>query len=376
MKHILFSILLMVALAAVGQDTLSWQRCACLRLDSVLLDPALRTSQMAFMVYDLTDSVLLYASHPKTRMRPASTEKLLTAISALSELGPAYAYTTRLCRAGDDVYVVGGMDPMLSAADLREMADSLRTAGLDTIRGRLLLDRSFYTGPEKGWGWCWDDKYPSLTALFFGGKNTFAPNLLQTWRGKGITIKGEPKAGVCPAGAATLCTIRRPLVEVLRPMMKESNNIYAESLFHQAGSREKAAARIERRIRALGLDPQDYIIGDGSGLSPYNHLTPELLVAFLRFAYYDDALRPVVLDALPTAGIDGTMKNRLALTSLKGRVHAKTGTLTAVSSLAGYLEGPEGHTLAFAILNQGIRRAKEGHRLQERILLSFAPRGN
>ena len=80
------------------EEEASWSVCLQDGLDSLLQDELLLTSQLGLCVYDLTDDTLLYAYQAKQRMRPASTEKLVTAVTALSELGSDYRFATRLLR--------------------------------------------------------------------------------------------------------------------------------------------------------------------------------------------------------------------------------------------------------------------------------------
>ena len=158
-------------------------------------------------------------------------------------------------------------------------------------------------------------------------------------------------------------------------MMKESDNLYAECMFYQVAAssghqpaRAIDAARLERAlIERVGLDSQPYRIADGSGLSLYNYLSAELEVALLRYAYQRVDLYDRLLPSLPLAGVDGTLKKRMKGTAAEGNVQAKTGTLTGVISLAGYLTAASGHRLCFAILNQGTLKASEAREFQDKI---------
>ena len=108
----------------------------------------------------------------------------------------------------------------------------------------------------------------------------------------------------------------RQLADVLHPMMKESDNLCAEALFYQwqpvqetIRFKKEAMYYIERVDRAgSGYDPGKYIVADGSGVSLYNYLTPELEIAFLRYAYRDEAVFSPLYISLPIAGVDGTLK--------------------------------------------------------------------
>ena len=157
-----------------------------LYLDSLIThNPLLETSQLGLMVWDLDADSALYAHNHRQRMRPASTMKLLTAITALDQLGPAHRFTTELRSTGPiiqrtdstggtlygDLLCVGGMDPAFDNGDLRLLVDRLRQAGVDTIRGRILADKSMKDTLWLGEGWCWDDDNPVLSPLLVARKD-------------------------------------------------------------------------------------------------------------------------------------------------------------------------------------------------------------
>ena len=91
-------------------------------------------------------------------------------------------------------------------------------------------------------------------------------------------------------------------------------------------------------------------MNDGSGLSRYDYLSADAIVAVLRHTWQDEQLRGPFVAALPVAGRDGTLDTRMRDTILDDRVEAKTGTLANVRSLSGYLETTTGKHLVFAIL--------------------------
>ena len=117
----------------------------------------------------------------------------------------------------------------------------------------------------------------------------------------------------------------------------------------------------------MGLKGNNYRIADGSGLSLYNYLSAEIVTRLLRYAWQTDSIREILLPALPVAGEDGTLANRMLKTAAAGNVHAKTGTLSGVSTLSGYLTTAEGHVLCFSIMNQGVMKLSEGRAFQDRV---------
>ncbi|MDR1667592.1 MAG: D-alanyl-D-alanine carboxypeptidase/D-alanyl-D-alanine-endopeptidase [Bacteroidales bacterium] len=162
-----------------------------------------------------------------------------------------------------------------------------------------------------------------------------------------------------PANAIPVGAIRHSLTEVVRQMNKESDNLNAEMLllalagqFGLPATTEKGIECLKNFIRqATGLDPENYRIVDGSGLSHANCLTPELLVAVLK-SVYETANFSTFKSSLPQSGIDGTLKHRMKGTAAYQKIFAKTGTLTGISNLSGYLEASNGHLLAFSIMVQ------------------------
>ena len=346
-----------------------------LRIDSLLQaeDSLLTVSQLGLHIVNLTTGKVVYSYAAQQRMRPASTEKVVTAITALDVLGPHYQFQTQLLTTAPlrdgvlqgDLYIKGGMDPLLTAADVRTLAARLKAAGVRRVTGRLLADASLKDEDEYGWGWCWDDDNPTLTPLLLNGKPGLAAQMLTALKNAGITlVKGIAK-GVAPATARCLAAFQRPLAEVLLPMMKESDNLCAESVFYQLGrSRKLIAPRIYQILNAEGSS-----VADGSGLSLYNYQTPEVFTRLLAYAAArPDSIFNPLLEALPIAGIDGTLKKRMTGTPAAANVRAKTGSVTAVSTLVGYTtQRSTNQLMAFAIMNQGVSRMAEGRNFQDKV---------
>lgn len=128
-----------------------------------------------------------------------------------------------------------------------------------------------------------------------------------------------------------------------------------------------ARSVIRRMISRTGLDGNSYKIADGSGLSLYNYMSAELEVRLLRYAYQNTDIYLHLLPSLPVAGQDGTLAKRMHGSFTDGNVRAKTGTLTGISSLAGYCTAANGHTLCFAIINQGVMHGRNGRAFQDRV---------
>ena len=118
---------------------------------------------------------------------------------------------------------------------------------------------------------------------------------------------------------------------------------------------------------ALGFNPDNYKIADGSGVSMYNYVSPRLLLEYLKYAYYHRGIFLPLYDSLPIAGVDGTLQNRMKQGKAKGNVRAKTGSVTGVSSLAGYVKAGNGHQLAFVIINQNVLKLSRARAFQDKL---------
>ncbi len=365
-----------------GMDT--WEGRLQHQLDSLCNTGMFETSQLGLYVYDITAGNDIYAVNYRHRMRPASCQKLVTSISALHFLGGNYQFKTDLRITGEvedsvlkgDVYVKGCMDPMLSQGDVHQLALSLRKEGIDSIAGNLYVDLSFKDDNGLGWGWCWDDDYGPMRVLTVNGKDRFEREFVDDLKSAGIRLANEVMSAASSSSKArSLYTAQHSIDQILLRMMKNSDNIYAESLFYQVAAygghreagRKHAASNINSLISKIGLKPSNYTIADGSGLSLYNYLTPQLLVRLLTFAWNNEGIRNHLYPSLPIAGRDGTLGSRMSGTAAKGNVHAKTGTVSGVSSLSGYATSPQGHVLAFSIINQGIASSSTGRKFQDKV---------
>lgn len=355
------------------------------RLQELLDNDIFDRTQVGIYVYDLTADTLVFTHNEQQCMRPASNEKLMTAITALNDLGVLYEYRTRLYTtsipADSDsiftghIYIRAGYDPLLDGDDLRAFAQSLKEHRIFRLQQPIVLDLSIKDDKRLGWGWCWDDDEVPTTPLLYRNDDKFTDNLRRIFREEGIDWDGTVTEDTTPNTATLLLTRTHNIDQVLLPMMKKSNNSMAESLFYQLAAqkgksragRKQAVGHYNTLIRHIGLDPTHYQIADGSGLSLYNYLSPELLGRMLRYAYNNDDIYRHLLPSLPIAGEDGTLRKRMRGSAAQGNVRAKTGTVEGVSTLSGYLTTATGNLLCFSIMNQGIRHTSTGRNFQDRV---------
>lgn len=438
------------------------------RLQRLLSEPVLARSEVGIAVYDLTAGTPVFGWQDKKLYRPASVEKLITAITALDCLGADYTLNTELFATGrldsggtlhGDLWVRGGFDSEFGEADMQRLADLAREAGIRRIEGSIRGDVSMKDSLYYGQGWSWDDaRYdfqPCLSPLMyrkgcvrvtvrpgsrgakpqvavspvssfytvaneavsrmpeagrltvtrdwmyqgneirvtgnadrtlsrdiplFGSEHYFLYVFAERLQQAGIATAGYDRGGVVPDGARLLGRVERPLADVLRQALKESDNLSAEALFYHVGRRLRpdrpvgaadAVEMIGGKITALGRDPEAYSIADGSGVSLYNYVSPDLLLAFLVHAHGCPAVFDALWEALPVAGVDGTLAHRMKDTPAHRRVRAKTGTVTGVSSLAGYARAADGHLLAFVIINQNVLRGREARAFQNKVCVEL-----
>lgn len=367
----------------VAPKALPWDLAVRRHLDHLLEHDMFKTSQVGIMVYDLDADSTIYAHGERQLLRPASTMKVLTAIAAIDKLGGSYRFQTELCYTGKvdnntlhgNVYCVGGFDPRFNIDDMRAFVEGIRKMGVDTIRGNIYADKTMKDADTLGNGWCWDDDNPVLSPLLISRKNVFVERFVRELQEAGIVLDGNIGEARRPEDAFCIVSRFHSIDQILMKMLKESDNLYAESMFYQLGAAaghqqstaKNSAAVIGRLIRKVGLDPRRYNIADGSGLSLYNYVSAELEVRFLRYAFQNNNIYLHLHPALPTAGEDGTLRSRQRGTFTQGNVYAKTGTLKGISSLAGYCTAANGHRLAFAIINQGVMNRANGRAFQDRV---------
>ncbi len=373
-----------------------------LRLIASEADSSYYTTGIA--VYDLTADSILFVYNGRKQLRPASTQKLFTAITALDRLGARHNYTTSVYATGSltvdstgqsvlngNIYIIGDFDPMLDNLSMGDIVSSIKNMGVSRIEGMLVADLSMKDSVMLGSGWCWDDRQPMLTPLSVGGDaylctreklNRYSPsaNFLLTLQrmleADGVATRGCGIGDYYANDSSVLvCTVRHSIGDVLQRMMKESDNLYAESMYYQlAADRKKRVgwkdcrAVVEGVAAAAGIPESDVRVADGCGLSLYNYTTAFAEVLMLRYAYKKrETVFRSLYESLPVAGVDGTLKRRMKTGKAFRNVRAKTGTVTGVSSLAGYLTAANGHVLAFSIISNGLRKAAEGCALQDRI---------
>jgi serine-type D-Ala-D-Ala carboxypeptidase/endopeptidase (penicillin-binding protein 4) len=169
-----------------------------------------------------------------------------------------------------------------------------------------------------------------------------------------------------------------PIAEDITVTNKTSQNLHAElllrllgKLYGTDGSFEEGARVVRQFMVNAGVDDEDFFLVDGCGLSNDDKMTPRAFTRLLAFASkqsWGEEWR----ETLPVAGVDGTLDHRFTNSPLKGKMWAKTGTLSEANTLSGYVNAASGRTLAFSILVNGRFRDSNEDQAIDRIAEAIA----
>ena len=173
-----------------------------------------------------------------------------------------------------------------------------------------------------------------------------------------------------------------PLAEIVKVVNKPSQNLYAEQLLRTMGAHARGEGSADAGWKAAmpflvlaGIDTTRIQLTDGSGLSRTNLVTPDMTVSLLRHVWTQASrsVRDAFVESLPIGGVDGTLSARFREGHARGNVRAKTGTVSNVSSLSGYVTTAGGSHLAFSIMsNHFTSPASSSRAVQDRIVEALA----
>ena len=368
-----------------GADTALW-----VAMDSLLeADFAPSGGVVGAYVARLSDSTALWQKNPDTRMLPASTQKVYTAVAGVSLLGSQFRWRTTLWRTGSvhgaelkgDLVLEGGGDPTLGAESgaLSIFVGALKKQGIETVTGNLVALDTVAGRNLEAWPGGWTvasakDGYGAPVVGLNWNQNRIGDRAVLEPRrealkalrasllAKGITVKGTDTTVRVRGDSLTsrrsftrVASVASPALEqVLRTCLRESVNPFAESvilglgLWRRGPAREAGLRRIREWLQKQGMDPEKMVVDDGSGLSRYDLTTARQMSQFLA----RDARNDGILLRLLARGGEGTLRKRFALFGDPSQVLAKTGTLDGVANLTGYLVRPT-DTLVFTFLCSG-----------------------
>jgi D-alanyl-D-alanine carboxypeptidase/D-alanyl-D-alanine-endopeptidase (penicillin-binding protein 4) len=324
------------------------------------------------------DGDVVFAHRASESRIPASNEKLVTAFAALDLVGAEHRFETRVVRSAaiddgvlrGDLYLVGSGDPMLSTASyargawrapvatVEALARAVKAAGIRRVTGQVAGDGSRFdrlrAGPLWKPGFAGLECAP-LAALGVDrnqarGRPVTRPELAAArafraaLKRAGVRVDGRAVELRAPSGGDTVATaFSPPLKRILWAMGKDSDNFTAEMVLKDVAAKVRGRgtsaggavlARKSLADRVLPLAGTRIV--DGSGLSPANRLTADLLTALLAEARSDPGIARPLEASLAVAGVDGTLKDRMRGGPARRVVKAKTGTLSEASALSGY----------------------------------------
>ena len=433
-------------------------------IDMLLAQPRFAHASWGIDVISLDSGKTLYARNADTLFLPASNAKLYTATLALETLDADASFSTTLYATtaspidgalAGDLILYGRGDPSLGQADVSpdwadRFAQALAEHGVRRVRGDLVADDTYFSGPLIGDGWEALDlqedysaqagalgaqdgvahahvarngarccvvtidppqsglrvinltgnaapldlyRPPGSDVLYASGSlpanvpqksytlsvpdaALFAANLLRdALTRRGIALSGNVRAAHWPERDSALANApleiasisSPPLSQLIRHMLKHSDNRYAQMLLQQVGvqtarggmcadrkeppqtSADWGLCAMRSFLSRIGIGNREATFNEGSGLSRQDLVTPAATVKLLAW-FARQPFANVLRDALPVAGVDGTLKSRMLGTSAAGNLQAKTGTLTHAYALSGYVTDARGEHLAFSLM--------------------------
>ncbi len=322
----------------------------------------------------------LYARNPFTQLVPASNNKLFTTAAALTKLGAQYQIRTPVFGDSNSpdlatLRVIGQGDPSFGTAQLNALTQQLRQRGIRQVQ-QLIGDDTVFRGADFNPYWDQDDRgqgyAPPINSLMLNQNNVysgavsnpgnyFVGEFRNRLASAGIQVKSSTlvKRTTAPLGEVELASvISPPLSSLIFETNQESDNAYAEAILKTLGrlqnpnspdSTTSGIAAVRSILTDLGVNPNRYRMVDGSGLADRNRASAEAFVQTLQaMAERPDA--DIFRRSLAVGGVSGTLSNRFRNTPAQGIVSAKTGTISGVVALSGYVTPQNYSPIVFSIL--------------------------
>lgn len=358
----------------------------------------------AVMITDLKTGETVISYHPDFSLVPASIMKSVTVAGLLSSSAPSRKYLTDVLISGPAVngvlggnlIVKGSGDPSLNsrhvsgAADIvKEIVKALQDRGISTIKGKIIIDESIWSGPATCPTWGLGDLSQSYGTGQHGlnfednasGKKSisnpagvFLQKLKRALTAAGIELLNEDM----PEGKNKLLLSHEsvPYDEIMRSCMMRSDNQYAEAMLRtlavtqgKPGSTADGA-KVNTELWTRTRAPMAGVhIEDGSGLSRHNKVTASFMTHVLKKMWRD----PYYVSFFPLAGQEGTLRNFLKDTPLEGYLAMKTGSMNGIQCYAGYKLNDDyepTHTVV-VILNQMPDRTAAREAVSNLLLKTF-----
>jgi D-alanyl-D-alanine carboxypeptidase/D-alanyl-D-alanine-endopeptidase (penicillin-binding protein 4) len=259
--------------------------------------------------------------------------------------------------AGDSVNVV--VDPQTSYVSVLNNASTVRDTVMRPLNvTRLFKDRLNTILIE---GEMLTSAKPAERQISVWKPELYAATLFtDALRRRGIAVDKEASIGTAPVSAREIAAHFQGLDSTLINLNKVSDNLSAELILKTLGTTNGATPgsaqggvyAVHRFLSTLGIDTTKFIMADGSGLSFYDLLTTGMIVQLLEGMTRQEDIFPLFYQSLPIAGVDGTLRSRMKRTPAEGNLRAKTGTISGVSSLSGYVQTFDGELIVFSMTMQ------------------------
>lgn len=368
---------------------------------------AINAPQAAILITDLKTGKQIVSHNADKSLIPASIMKSVTTATLLEKTGASYKYTTPVFLTGEladrvlqgDIIVEASGDPSLNSRHLpssenfvEEIVKAVKSLGIDTIKGDIVIDDSKFPGPSINPTWAPGDlphAYGTGTHGFnfednaSGKKSVSDPSAIFRTRLKSalerngiiwIALHHDHLSRRHPLGEHRSATID----EIMRSCMMRSDNQYAEGLlrtvgllYGNSGSTKQGAKSMTDFWNHRKADMSGVTIVDGSGLSRSNRVTANFMTDVLKRM----APNPYYASFFPLAGQEGTLRKFLAGTPLEGYIALKTGSMNGIQCYAGYKLDDDyspTHTVV-VIMNEMGDRAAARKEVERLLLRTFDP---
>lgn len=380
-----------------------------------LLNRAPLNKKTAVLVEDADTHQILFSQNSDELLAPASTIKLLTALTALKVLGSQTRFTTSVFQTNDVLTLVGGGDPTLVSAEpkhwrgkpagverppsLDRLADYVAQAVTDRSHNYILnFDSSFFSGETTAKSW--PSEYVStgvvspvtgLTVDFgvtkkdvpYGDTGSWAATYLtKALLQRGVLVTVGKRSDSSNVGEQIAQVQSAPVSGIVERMLTTSNNTMAEFLAHHVGkiqghtSFDAIAQSQVNVLSSLGVDMTGSRLHDASGLSRDDRVSANTVMSALRVTSQQLDTHWFSTTGLPIAGVSGTLKDRYPTGNPgRGYVAAKTGTLTGIASLAGFVVDTDGQVLNFVFIANNASSGLELTQALDRLATALATCG-
>jgi len=346
------------------------------------------------------DGQRIVAVKPNLSVVPASNMKLLTAVVALEVLGPEFVYTTKVVglqeenRIVGDMWLVGGGDPVLSTmaypmtesyptinqTRIESLVDAISAAGVTEITGSIVGDESRYDSerftPTLGLGVRTTEVGPLGALLINDGVVLASPikpdqpalaaaqEFSRLLTERGIIVGGAASVGTASSDLPVIASINSaPLRDIVTEMLTNSDNNTAELVLKEIGlSKMSSGTRLagtqvmQSSLQEMGFSVDGTVIVDGSGLDRGNRVNCSLLTTLLE----RDGGFGFIGSGLAVAGKTGTLKDLLGDSVASNRLRAKTGTLTGIKALSGFVAYSAEKAITFVLILNGTGVSNQG----------------